>query len=1058
MSRTKNFYHFIIGLMVIVMIALAWKQPVYAQDTGTVTGVLIDEETGDPLTGANIILQGTNLGAATDINGVYKIENVPAGNYTLSASYIGYEGKSQSITVVAGEVLKISFSMQPGVLEAEQIVVIGYGTSEKRDLLGAVSSVDVEELKKVSSSNTLSALEGRVPGLTIEPMSGQPDSDPNIKLRGTGTMNDNRPLYIIDGVPGDISFVAPEEIASMTVLKDASAAAIYGSRAGNGVIIVETKRGYKGQPMDIQFSASYSIQNLTKKWEVLNAKEFMETVGGAAQRAHDADPNYLIPEPFVQYFANPDSFLAANPDVDWQDEYYGSSVPIKRYNLTVSGGGENTNYSVSGTYFDQEGIASDTWADRFSIRVNSDFTKGKMKIGESMSVGRSRAEFVNGDAGGRYPHFQVLGMAPTVSPYADDEDGYGGPTIGYSDAAINIIGNNNLRDNITTTENLKATGYLEYEILKGLKYELRGNYSINNLTNFYYAPTYKMGYRSENVTADLNEDRQRTYYTVLENFLSYETQIEKHKINALLGFSREKAEYRNEYASIENFPANDLPVFDAGTENPGVAGEERVSKLQSMFTRAFYSYNDKYLANFTIRRDGSSRFSKDNRYGNFPSISLGWRVSSEPLFKNVPLSDKVDDLKIRFDWGKLGNQEIGDYTYIPGLTIGVPFGEWDIYNINYPFGDNVYTGGAITSFPAYDLKWEETTTTDIGFDLTLLKNRITFSTDFYYKMTDGILYATPIPWSTGVATGPLTNIAKMENWGYEFSASYREIGGDFNYIVNANLTTINNKVKQLGTEKEVYWAGAMEWGQYLCTKTVVGGEIGAFYLYETDGIFQSQAEINSYVGSDGQLIQPDAAPGDIKFIDQNGDGLLDEKDKIYMGSGIPDFEYGLSFTGSYKNFDLSLNFHGAYGKKMFNGTKWYMERMVGTYNWDKETLNAWTPTNTNTDVPRAVLDDPNWNERESDRWLESASYLRLRNIQLGYTIPKTVSFGFGTGTIRIYISADNLFTITPYTGYDPAVTGGNPALPGSELFVRGVDTGIYPTARTISSGIEINFK
>jgi len=1052
MRKVQNyFFNFVIGLVVLITIGLIWHQPVYAQEEGTISGRVIDAETGNPLVGANVMLKGTNIGSSTDLNGFYEIKNVLPGDYTLSCSFMGYEIVTQQITVIAGEELKVNFSLKPTVLPGQEVVVIGYGVEQKRNLLGAVSSVRIEEVKKTGIANSLTAIQGKAPGVVIEPYSGQPDSDPNIKIRGVGTLNNNNPLYIIDGVPGDIGFVDPEEIKSMDILKDASAAAIYGSRAANGVIIVETKRGAQGQPMNIQFSSSYGIQSLTKKWDVLNAREYCATLLKACEDAKASDPAFVIPNYLLEYKSNPEAFLAANPDFDWQDEYYGSNVPVKKYNLTLSGGGVNNNYSVSGTYYDQKGTASDTWANRWSLRVNSDFTKGKIKIGESVSIGRERNEWVNGDAGGRAPHFQVLAMAPTVSPYATDpadKDGYGGPTVGYSDAAINIIGNNNLRDDIWTNDHLKATGYLEYEVISGLKFKTRANLSVSNSSNYYYAPTYTMGFRSINATADLSDTRGRNVYTVLENFLSYDTQIKKHEIKALAGFSREKNEYRETGASIENFPANYLPVFNAGTENPGVSGYEEVSKLESMFARAFYSYDDKYLMNFTVRRDGSSRFAEDNRYGTFPSFSLGWRMSSESLFKKLPFANSISDMKLRYDWGKLGNQEIGDYQYMPGLTIGSTFGSG--INLNYPFGTTTYPGGAITSFPALGLKWEETTTADFGLDLSLFNDKLLLVVDYYKKTTDGILYQTPIPLSTGVPEGPLTNIASMENSGLEFSFDYRDFKGDFNYRVRGNLTTINNEVKKLGTEAEVVWAGAMQWGQFQCTKTVVGGEVGAFYLYETAGLFQTQQEIDSYVVA-GKKVQPNAAPGDIKFVDQNGDGVLNSEDKIYMGSAIPDFEYGLNFSGSYKNFDLSLSLHGVQGKKMFNGTKWFMERMVAPYNWDKETLKAWTPTNTNTDVPRVVLNDPNSNERESDRWLENASYLRLSNIQIGYTIPKTIGLGFGAGNVRIYLSADNVFTITPYTGYDPTVTG-------SDLFERGVDLGIYPTFRTIRTGFEINFQ
>lgn len=1052
----NKIHHFVINsiLILLLIITAGWYNSVLAQETGSVKGRVIDAETGEALPAANIVIVGTTLGAASDVNGFYEVKNIPPGSYTISCTFIGYEDAAQIINVTAGQTLTVNFSMRPAaILVGREIVVVGYGVEQKRNLLGAVSSVRADELKKFGGGNTLSTLQGKATGVVIEPYSGQPNSNPNIKIRGIGTLNNNEPLYIIDGVPGDIRFVDPEDIKSVDILKDASAAAIYGSRAANGVIIVETKRGEKEQPLSIQFSSSYGMQSLTKKWDVLNAKEFVETLSKAIDNTRAVDPNFPIPEFIKSYKSNPDSFLTHNPDVDWQDLYYGKNVPVRKYNITLSGGGKNSNYSVSGNYFDQVGTATDTWAKRWSIRVNSDFTSGSLKFGESVLVGREENEYVNGDAGGRPPHYQVLAMAPTVSPYStdpNDEDGFSGPTVGYSDAAINIIGNNVLRDDIGSNDYLKATGYVEYEPITGLKFSSRANISISNPRNYYYAPTYNIGFRSYNTTADLSETVGRNMYTVWENFLSYETKFDKHDLNLLAGYSREKSEYRSVGASIENFPANYITVFNAGSQNPGVSGYETVSKLESFFGKVFYSYDDKYLVNVTIRRDGSSRFAKENRYGTFPSFSLGYRISSEPFFKKLPFASSVNDLKIRFNWGKLGNQEIGDYQYIPGITVGTTFGNG--INLNYPFGDNnVRTGAAITSFASVGLKWEETTTSDIGIDVSLLNDKLSFVLDYYKKATDGILYATPIPLSTGVPTGPLTNLASMENSGFEFSFTFKDIIGDFNYRIDGNLTTIKNKVTKLGTEKETVWAGGLEWGQYQTTKTVVGGEVGAFYLYQTAGIFQSQDEIDKYVGPNGQKIQPNAAPGDIKFVDQNGDGILNEDDKIYMGSAIPDVDFGLSLNASYKNFDFSVSMHGAFGKKMYNATKWFLERMTMTTNWSKATLNAWTPTNKNTSVPRAILTDPNGNQRESDRFLENASYLRINNIQIGYTIPASFSLGFGAASVRVYLSLENAITFTKYTGYDPTVTG-------DDLFARGVDTGIYPTVRTIRTGIEINFQ
>ena len=646
--------------------------------------------------------------------------------------------------------------------------------------------------------------------------------------------------------------------------------------------------------------------------------------------------------------------------------------------------------------------------------------------------------------------YQAIAMLPLIPIYdSNNEGGYGGPTSGMPDPT-NPVGYNKLTTDHEENDHIMASVYGEYEIFDNLNYKFQGSHKIDEFHYMWYAPTYQMGYVDINEKAYLWEYQSKKTHTILDQTLSYNNTFGKHNISGLLGYSEEKTDYRRLGASVRNFPSNEIRVLEAGKDDPGVFGYAYEYALRSFFSRISYSYADKYLLQVNIRRDGSSRFSENNKWGTFPSASLGWRMSKESFFKSVPY---VNNFKIRASYGVLGNQEIGNYTYIPGIASG---GDW-INELGYVFGrsQEIYPGSTIREFPALDVQWETTKKTDIGFDIGLLNDKLMFTADYYIEKTSDMLVEVPIPKSAGVTEGPVSNFGEMQNKGLEFSTQYRKAEGEFNYSISASITTYNNEILKLGKEDEAIWGGAVTWDTPNTTKSEVGGEIGSFWLYQTDGIFQSQEEIDSYVNANGDTLQPLAAPGDIRFKDTNGDGVINDDDKVNMGSAIPEFEYGINFNASYKNFDFSLQIHGVSGRKLYNGMKFKSERMHSNLNYAKSCLDAWTPENTNTDVPRAVFGDPNGNTRPSDRYLEDGSYLRFKHIELGYTLPNYLLPRLGVGSLRIYVSAENLWTITDYTGYDPGMEGGNAS---NNLFDRGVDRALYPIAKTFLFGVQLGIK
>ena len=1005
----------------------------YAQ-SGTIEGIVTDMD-GNPLVGANVIVEGTRFGGAADLEGRYTITAKP-GTYTIKAMYMGYKtGLREGVVVKEGQTTKLDFALELKIIAGHEVVVIGYGVQQKKDLTGAASTVRVDDVQKIATTQVSTAIQGRAAGVDVSLTSGAPGTEAAIKIRGAGTLGNTYPLVIVDGVPSDISSVNPQDIASIDVLKDASAAAIYGSRAGNGVLIITTKRGESG-PVNVKFSSTVTMQSLAKKFPlVTNTDDYLKIVKMAADNAGEDYPEFVS-----MYEQDKTQF---SEGTDWQDAYFRNAL-MKNYNLSIGGGSKNSNFTVSGNYSHQDGIVVTTYNERMGLRINSDFTKGRIKVGESFSInrftGKSRYDV-------RYNFFYLSGLSPMIPVHnPDNPTGWSGSSslIGFYREAKNIVANQNIRDNKYDNISVLASAYLEYRPVKGMVYTARLSQNIYNNYNFAFNPRFALANIDRNDKTNMSEERNRTYHTIMDHTLNYNVELKKHKIEAMAGYSQEVSSFRSTGGYVANFPDDDLRVLDAGNESDNAFGYANEWHYRSYFGRLNYSFDDKYLFQANIRRDGSSRFSEEHRWGNFPSVSAAWRLSKEPFFK-LPY---VNDFKVRASYGELGMQEFNDYMYYASIASD------NNRDLNYPFGPGkeqaIHIGARATAFPSVGLKWEASKQTNIGFDLSMLENKMTMEFDYYIKNNTDVLYDPPIPLSTGSSSNPTINAANIENKGIEVAFNYREMVKPFKYEINFTAMTNSNKVTRLGRQgTEVIWGGNVYWAFDATTRSSVGMPIAPFYLYKTDGIFKSQQEVDDYLAAGGAYfngITP--GPGDVKYVDTNGDGVINGDDKVYFGTGQPGATFGLNINFSYKRFDFNMFLYAVTDKQMINGGKWltyWTQHNPGNYHTDL--LDAWSEDNPNSDIPRVIQGDAR-NTQASDLWLEDADYLRLRHIEVGYTFPAPLIYGYGIQSMRIFIAGENLLTLTGYTGYDPSIDYG-------ALFSRGVDRSPYPVARQIVTGIQI---
>ena len=1037
--QSRSFLHKILyPLCCQLLVCILLTTPLWAKAPAdqTVTGTVLDE-TGSVLVGVNVQIKGTTRGTSSDAKGAFRID-VPNGNSVLVFSYIGY--KAKEITVGNQSNINVSLEADAGALD--EVVVVGYGTQKRSSLTGAVSTVTTKEITALPVPNVAAALQGRVPGVSVV-NNGGPGTAPTVQIRGVGSINyGSGPLYVIDGVPtGDLNNFNTNDIESLEVLKDASSAAIYGSRAANGVVIITTKKGSRDNRVRISLDSYVGVQSAWKKIDVLNRDQYVQYATALTSNAGIPLPTRLSNLNTPIYTGATQTF--AQTETNWQNELF-RNAPIQQQQLSLSGGNNISRFFASGNYFNQQGIQQGTSFERGSLRLNSDHQVAKfLTIGQTLTASYSnqRPE-TNGNRSQLMHALRMVPYFPATDP--TKVGGFSAPS-----ALDGTDPENPLRApalDITRNKFLKAfaTVYAEVKLTSALRFRFNYGADLGFGTTTGFNPIYNDGY-SGRTSATITDNRSTNISQIFTNQLTYDKTFGKHSVNLLAVAENQNSTYTNLNGSGTR-PNNDLDVIQ-GVSNPSVNSARYVTSLISYVGRVNYEYDGKYLLSASIRRDGSSLFAPGNKWGNFPSASVGWRINQEGFMKGL---SQISELKLRASYGKTGFNGIGNYAWQSLVNADATA---------YPFGSANGLGSYFNGLGNTDLKWETTDMVNFGIDGGLFNNRITFTAEVYNRNTNGLILNVPIPNSIGYSNAPVANIGSMKNWGYEFQAGYNYAKGDFRGNVSANVGITRNRVLSLATATASIYAGQdADYGGYDITKTEVGQPVQSFYGYKVDGIFQSQAEINAANASDGDektLYQDNARPGDIRFKDLNGDGKVDANDRTYLGSYIPKFNYGANFNGSYKNFDFTLYLQGVQGNKIYNGTKVVTQGMLRLFNAGPAVLNAWTPTNTNTDVPRAVSGDPNNNSRTSDRFIEDGSYMRIKNLTIGYSIPAKTLGGLTNSVVskvRVYVSSQNLLTLTKYTGYDPEIGSRN-----GTLLRNGIDYANFPQARTILAGLQITF-
>ena len=1002
--------------------------PLAAQDI-EVKGVVTEATTNEPLPGVTVRVKDKDTGTITDADGKYSIK-AGKGN-TLVFSTIGMKQIERAVTSGA----PINVTMEEDNIALEQVVVIGYGTVKKSHLSGAVGSVSAKELNGQVASNAATALQGKIPGVSVASSSGDPNGSMTINVRGISSLSNNDPLYVIDGSFGDISMVDPNDITSIEVLKDAASAAIYGSRAAGGVILITTKSGRKDTPTKLDITLFTGISHNPKKLNVFNGEEYSR-FARYYKLAGDGFGAETGAVPFV------------GEGTDWQDVMLNTAMTYKA-NATISGGSKTGAYSASISYLNKEGILRNTDHESYNIRLKSDysFLNNRLTIGQSMIVRLAQGK-------GNIDQDTMFGILqfPSVVPVYDPTNATGWGTS----ANINLpnpLGYSNVIDNTNESTRIFLNAYLQAEIIKDLKYKFNVGIRKDHTKSRTYTGIYDLGTFGKNDAPDLKEGSSTYDSWVIENTLNYDKVFGKHNISLLAGYSAQKDKHYGLNGSNSDIPQF-IETMTGNTTTMSASSNLKELALVSLFGRVMYSYDDRYLFSASIRRDGSSRFGKGHQYGSFPSVSVGWNINREKFFK--PLENVFDQLKIRASYGKLGNQEIGD-NYYPTISV-VGSG------MNYLQGNNIWFGQMpyVNAVSPTNLTWENTETYNIGLDLSLLNGRLTMTADAYVKNTNDVLLPIPYAGSAGISGFSIQNAGKIRNKGFEFAVNYRgSIKDKFNYYVGANISTDKNEVIKISTGGDnmtISGYSAHGQGGRGINMFQEGHAMSYFNLIETDGIFRSAEEIENYRTADGKLIQPGAQVGDVRYKDWNGDGSITTDDQHDVGSPFPDMTFGLRLGGDWNNFDFNLFFDGTVGNKIYNYPRYRLESGNFNGNYSTTLANSWRPDNQNTDMPRfSVTDGADNKWAYTDRWLEDGSYIRLKTLDIGYTLPKQLLKKIKLENVRIYTSIENLFTLTKYSGYTPDLGESGVDLGTTyNVFTRGIDQGRYPLPRTFSFGIQVN--
>ncbi|MFY0599005.1 MAG: TonB-dependent receptor [Cyclobacteriaceae bacterium] len=1016
-----------ISMIVLLLLSVSAS---FAQQSisGTVSGG------GETLIGATVLIKGTSSGTVTDFDGKFVLD-VPADATTLVFSFVGFT--TQEIDINNRSVIDVTLQISQ---ELDEVVVVGYGVQKKSDLTGAVSSLKAKDIASVVSGNPTNVLQGKLSGVQVESFGGQPGGSANVFVRGVGSLTNSFPLYVIDGTFAEnMDFINPNDIESIEVLKDASSAAIYGSRASNGVVLITTKRG-QTQGINVNVNIRGGFEVASKRLDFLNSEQFLdyrsdlETNDGSGfviNRSDFTENGQLI-------------------DTDWQDESFRTGY-IQDYGVSISGGSQNAKYYFSTNYFDQTGILVGSGFDRINIRANSQFKLGKLTVNQSLGITQSKLKE------NEWFGFESA-TAPILRLNAPGNDGgFEAPeraTSGFG--GINNYALASLEENLDTRRNILANLNVGYEILEGLTAKVNLGVEYTNRFKSTFRPTYFMSSTdarfNDNPQNDLTHLRGESIRTQIEPTLSYQKEVNNHTINVVVGYSRVEGESDILATYVGDLPSNQIETIGAaGVSNIlGSAGARETDALISTFGRINYVFAGKYLVTATVRKDATSKFADGSRDDVFPSFSLGWRLGDEAFF---PTNDILTGVKLRGGYGELGAQNVGNYLY--QSTIGT--------TSNSSFGNAIAPGFAQTAFANDGLQWETSSTVNFGADLDFFDGQISFSAEYYKKDIDNLLVAVPIPSSNGTNVPVTQNAGALENSGVELQLNYRKNDGDFQFEAGFNLATQNSKLTKVPSE---FQGPSVNEGINRVNIFREGEAPGSFYGFIIEGVYDDQAQINSDPNRSNDDVSS-LSPGDFIKKDVNGDGVVDNSDLSILGSPVPDFTYGISFNGSYGKFDFSMFLNGVHGNEIYNQARVFNTLFADGNKLD-DVLNRWTPENPGGSFPRPTASDPASNSLPSSFFVEDGSYLRLRNLSVGYNLTSAVKAEW-IKKMRISVTGQNLFVITGYEGYDPDVASTNGARSNendgffgfrptvNSITGRGIDIRAYPNARSVIFGLEITF-
>lgn len=998
-----------LGRICLLILSLTLTFNLSAQNQKTISGVVIDGK-GESIIGASVSVKGTTNGVITDINGAFTIH--VEENATVTVSYLGF--LTQEVPVAGQTNLRIVLKENAEILD--EVVVVGYGVIRKKDLTGSLSSVGARAMQDKPVANIGEALQGRAAGVQIV-NSGAPGSNVSIRIRGLGSINNSDPLLVIDGVPTDMPLNAlnQNDVETIDILKDASATAIYGSRGANGVVMITTKRGKSGDGV-ITLGANWGIQEATSVPKMLNASQFaslhneMMANNNLRQRPDFADP------------------LSWGEGTDWVDALLRTAL-MQNYSASYSGGNDKSNYYVSGSVLDQEGIVINTSYRRYTFQFNNEAkVRSWLKFGNNVSLSHDIKK------NGSFNVLNTLESLPTQPIYNEDGSfsGPGDESQFYGDIR-NPIGTARLEKNTTRGYNVLGNIYGEISLLDKITYRMTGGIDFKFWDEEKFTPKYD--WKPIPVPSSSREEKSHKSLTYLwDNTLTYmDTFNDKHNLNVMIGSSAQNNVFNEMKASIKEFLSDANSQLNNGLLDPTVGGTKNEWALLSFFGRANYSFDNKYLLTATVRRDGTSRIAKANRWGTFPSFSAAWRISEEPFFKR---NDILSDIKFRIGYGITGNQAVLDnYAAVTRLKTA-----------RY-----VFNGSAVPTLyplvmPNPNIKWETVRQGNIGFDATLLKQRINVTFDAYIKNTTDMLVSMVVPITTGYSDiyTPMINAGEVRNSGWELTVSSQNMRGIFEWNTDFNVSYNKNKVIKLNDGVPIYFG---------VQSHIEGRPVGSFYGYVTNGLFQNWDEVNNYAHQyQGNDPANSTAPGDIKFLDINNDGVVNDYDRTYIGNPTPAWNFSMNNTFAYRNFDLQVFLQGVAGNDIYNINRLTLEGMYTIKNQTTKVLDRWTGEGTSNSIPRAIYSDPNKNTRTSNRFVEDGSYLRLKNMTIGYSLPQSLLKKMFINNLRVYMSAQNLLTLSKYSGFDPEVAA---KADNDDSF--GVDKSTYPLTRTISFGVDIKF-